>query len=93
MRAASSICRKRSHIRRWAFSISSKSRTSLLAFREHFAEAPGAAGFVAHEELHAIQVKEFGHIKSEDVIISKQVAGEFQRQFGFTDTCRTKEKE
>ena len=49
--------------------------------------------FVAHEKLHVIQVKKFGHIKSGDVMISKQVAGEFQRQFGFTDTSRAEEKE
>ena len=45
------------------------------------------------EKLHVIPVKKFGHIDAVDVMISKQVAGEFQRQFGFTDAYRPEEKE
>jgi hypothetical protein len=66
---------------------------ALLVSCEQLAKATDTAGFVAHEELHIVQVKKFGHIESEDVTLSEQVAGEFQSQSGFTDTCRTKEKE
>ena len=66
---------------------------ALLVSCEHLAKATDTAGFVAHEELHIVQVKKFGHIESEDAIVSEQVMGEFQSQSGFADTCRTKAKE
>ena len=33
------------------------------------------------------------HLESENVILLKQVAGEFQCQLGLTDACRAKEQE
>ena len=45
------------------------------------------------KSFDVVQMQELGHIESEDVVIAKQVAGEFQRQFGLTDACRAEEKE
>src|SRR6185295_11514240 len=50
-----------------------KKQDALLVSCEHLAKATDTAGFVAHEELHIVQAKKFGHIESEDVIVSEQV--------------------
>jgi len=68
-------------------------QNALLVSCEHLAKATDATGLVAHKELHIVQVKKFGHIESEDMVFSEQVAGELQRQSSFSDACRTKEKE
>ena len=38
-----------------------------------FLGRPPKGSFVAHEELHVVQMKKFGHIETENVIVSEEV--------------------
>src|SRR6476620_6048901 len=81
MRAASSICKKRSQIKRCAFLDFIERENALPVFREDFSQASSAAAFVAHEQLHSVQMQEFRHIEPEHGTLTEQVTGKFQRQF------------
>src|SRR5262245_40005648 len=64
-----------------------------LVLGENFSESSNAAGFISHEELHTVQVKELGHIESKNAFVAEKVAGEFQRQFRLTHAGRPKKQE
>jgi hypothetical protein len=57
-----------------------KEKNAALSMRKDGSQAPTPAGFIAHEQLGAVKVKELGHIEAEDTVFSKQVASEFQGQ-------------
>ena len=61
--------------------------------RENFSESSDAAGFVTHEELHAVQMQEFGHIEAENTLIAEKIARKFQRQFRLPHSGRSKKQE
>ena len=64
-----------------------------LVPRENIPESSGAAGLIAHEQLHAVQVKELGHIEAENALIAEQIAREFQRQLRLADAGRPEKEE
>ena len=45
-----------------------------LMVRENFPKSPRAAGFVSHEQLHAVQMKKLGHIEAENVFGAEEIA-------------------
>ena len=49
--------------------------------RKNVPEVSGAAGFIAHEQLHVVQVKELGHVETKNGVTAKEISREFQRQF------------
>ena len=57
-----------------------------------FLGRPPKGSFVAHEELHVVQMKKFGHIETENVIVSEEVMGEFQCELGLAYACRSKKQ-
>jgi hypothetical protein len=52
-----------------------------------------AAGFVAHEQLHVVQVEEFRHVKPEHGTIAEEVTRKFQRQFRLPYSGRPEKQE
>ena len=64
-----------------------------LMLRENYSESSGAAGFISHEQLHAVQVEELGHIEAENVLGSEKIAREFQRQFRLPHPGRPEKQE
>jgi hypothetical protein len=67
-------------------------KNAAAMFGQDFPQPSGAAGFVAHEQLHIVQVEKFGHIEPEYGIAAEKVSGEFQRQFRFPNASRPKEE-
>lgn len=61
-------------------------------FRQHVPEAAGPASFVAHEELHMIDVEELRHIEAEHGIAAEKIAGKLERQLRFADAGRTEKQ-
>lgn len=60
---------------------------------ENFAQASGSAGFVTHEQLHGIEMKELRHIESEYGVPTEKVAGKFQCQLGLAYAGRPEKQE
>ena len=74
------------------FDFVEKQNASLVP-RENLPESSRAAGFVSHEQLHAVQVQELGHIEAENILIAEQIAREFQRQFRLSHPGRSEKQE
>jgi hypothetical protein len=74
------------------FDFIEQQNASLVA-RENVSESSGAAGFISHEELHAVQMEKLGHIESKNILGSKQIAGEFQSQLRLANPGRPKKEE
>ena len=68
-------------------------QNSAVVLPEDGSQASRSAGFIAHEELHVVQVQELRHIETKGTLVAEKVAGEFQREFGFADARRPEEKE
>jgi len=54
-------------------------QNAMLVLRKNVPEAFGATGFIAHEQLHIVQVKELGHIEAENVVAAEKIAVKFKR--------------
>ena len=70
-----------------------KEKNASLVPRENIPKPSEAAGFVSHEQLHAVQVEEFGHVEAVNVLGSEQVASEFERQLRLSHTGRSEKQE
>jgi hypothetical protein len=66
---------------------------ALPVFGKDFSQTSRAAGFVAHEQLHVVQVEEFRHIEPEHGTLTEQVTGKFQRQLRLPYSGRPEKQE
>ena len=66
---------------------------ALPVFGKDSSQPSRAAGFVAHEELHVVQVEEFRHIEPEHGTLTEQVTGKFQCQFRLPYSGRPEKQE
>ena len=64
-----------------------------LVPRENIPKPSGVAGFISHQQLRAVQVKEFGHIESKNAFVAEKVAGKFQSQLRLSHAGRPKKEE
>ena len=64
-----------------------------LVPREDHSESSGAAGFVSHEQLHAVQMEEFRHVEAGNTLIAEKIAREFQSQFRLPHAGRSEKQE
>ena len=66
---------------------------ALPAFGKGSSQTSRAAGFIAHEQLHIVQVEEFRHVKPEHGTLTEEVTRKFQRQLRLPDTGRPEKQE
>ena len=93
MRAASSICKRRSHNKRCAFSISSNSRTPRWCRERTFPSRPGLPVSSPMNSLTLSRCRNSDISKRMNILGSEQIAGEFQRQLRLPHSGRPEKQE